>query len=69
VSLLWPWAGNDFPPLHEVGLPGLWNHLVHNLCDPVNLAGELGGMLVLGYLWRWGDLSSAARRGGYRIFI
>jgi hypothetical protein len=62
VSLLWPWAGNGFPPLNEVGLPGLWNHLVHNLCDPVNLAGELGGMLVLGYLWRWCGLSSAARR-------
>jgi membrane-bound metal-dependent hydrolase YbcI (DUF457 family) len=64
VSLLWPWAGNGFPPLNEVGMPGLWNHLVHDLCDPVNLAGELAGMLVLGYLWRWGDLSSAARRGG-----
>ena len=62
VSLLWPWAGNDFPPLHEVGLPGLWNHLVRNLSDPLNLAGELGGMLVLGYLWRWCDLSSATQR-------
>jgi hypothetical protein len=62
VSLLWPWAGNGFPPLDEVGLRGLWNHLVHNLCDPVNLAGELGGMSVLGYLWRWCGLSSAARR-------
>jgi hypothetical protein len=62
VSLLWPWAGNGFPPLHEVGMLGLWNHLVHNLCDPVNLAGEFGGMLVLGYLWRWCGLSSAARR-------
>src|SRR4029453_8120204 len=27
VSLLWPWAGNGFPPLNEVGMPGLWNHL------------------------------------------
>ena len=62
VSLLWPWAGNGFPPLDEVGMPGLWNHLVHDLCDPVNLAGELGGMLVLGHLWRWCGLSSAARR-------
>jgi LexA-binding, inner membrane-associated putative hydrolase len=62
VSLLWPWSGNGFPPLNEVGMPGLWNHLVHDLCDPVNLAGELGGMLVLGYLWRWCGLSSAARR-------
>ncbi len=62
VSLLWPWTGNGFPPLNEVGMPGLWNHLVHDLCDPVNLAGELGGMLVLGYLWRWCGLSSAARR-------
>ena len=62
VSLLWPWAGNGFPPLNEVGMPGLWNHLVHDLCDPVNLAGELGGMLVLGHLWRWCGLSSAARQ-------
>jgi hypothetical protein len=62
VSLLWPWAGNGFPALHEVGLPGLWNHLVRDLGDPVNLAGELGGLLVLGYLWRWCGLSSAARR-------
>ena len=62
VSLLWPWAGNGFPPLHEVGLLGLWNHLVHDLCDPVNLAGELGGLLVLGYLWRCCGLSSATRR-------
>jgi hypothetical protein len=28
----------------------------------VNLVGELGGMLVLGYLWHWCGLSSAARR-------
>jgi membrane-bound metal-dependent hydrolase YbcI (DUF457 family) len=62
VSLLWPWAGNAFPSLDEVGVAGLWNHLVRDLSDPVNLAGELGGMLVLGYLWRWCGLSSAARR-------
>ena len=62
VSLLWPWAGNGFPPLYEEGLSGVWNHLIRNLSDPVNLAGELGGMLVLGYLWRWCGLSSAARR-------
>src|SRR5262249_40126593 len=48
VSVLWPWAGNGFSPLHEVGLPGLWNHLLHDLSDPVNLAGELGGVLVMG---------------------
>ena len=41
---------------------GVWNHLIHNLSDPVNLAGELAGMVVLGYLWRWCGLSSAARR-------
>src|SRR3989442_287154 len=62
VSLLWPWAGHGFPPLHEVGIPGIWNHLMRDLSDPVNLAGELGGVLVLGFLWRWGGLSSAARR-------
>ena len=62
ISLLWPWAGNGFPPLHEVGMSGLWNHLLRNLRDPVNLAGELGGMLVLGYLWRWCGLASATRR-------
>jgi len=62
VSLLWPCVGNGFPPIPEEGLPGLWNHLVHDLIDPVNLAGELGGMLVLGYLWRWCGLASAARR-------
>src|SRR5713101_781593 len=28
VSLLWPWAGSAFPPLDEVGVPGLWAHLV-----------------------------------------
>jgi hypothetical protein len=62
VSLLWPWAGNGFPALEEVGLAGLWNHLMRDLVDPVNLAGELAGMLVLGYLWRWCGLSSPARR-------
>lgn len=62
VSLLWPWAGNEFPPLYEEGLSGVWNHLIRNLSDPVNLAGELGGMVVLGYLWRWCGLSSATRR-------
>ena len=62
VSLLWPWAGNGFPPLYEEGMLGVWNHLIHNLSDPVNLAGELAGMVVLGYLWRWCGLSSAARR-------
>jgi membrane-bound metal-dependent hydrolase YbcI (DUF457 family) len=62
VSLLWPWAGNGFPPLYEEGMLGVWNHLIRNLSDPVNLAGELGGMVVLGYLWRWCGLSSAARR-------
>jgi hypothetical protein len=62
VSLLWPWAGNGFPPLYEEGMSGVWNHLIRNLSDPVNLAGELGGILVLGYLWRWCGLSSATRR-------
>jgi hypothetical protein len=62
VSLLWPWAGNAFPPLYEEGMSGLWNHLMRNLSNPANLAGELGGMLVLGYLWRWCGLSSPARR-------
>ena len=62
VSLLWPWAGNGFPPLDEVGMQGLWKHLVYDLWDAVNLAGELGGLLVLGYLWRWCGLSSATRR-------
>jgi hypothetical protein len=62
VSLLWPWAGNAFPALDEVGMAGLWNHLMRDLSNPVNLAGELGGMLVLVYLWRWYGLSSAARR-------
>ena len=62
VSLLWPWAGNGFPPLNEVGMQGLWKHLVHDLWDAVNLAGELGGLLVLGCLWRWCGLWSAARR-------
>src|SRR5437870_5094722 len=51
VSLLWPWAGTGLPRSNELGLPGLWNHLVHDLCDPVNLAAELGRMLVLGYRW------------------
>jgi len=62
VGLLWPWAGNGFPPLYEEGVSGVWNHLIRNLSDPVNLAGELGGILILGYLWRWCGLSSAARR-------
>jgi hypothetical protein len=62
VSLLWPWAGNGFPRLYEEGMSGVWNHLIRNLSDPVNLAGELGGMVVLGYLWRWCGLSSATRR-------
>jgi hypothetical protein len=62
VSLLWPWAGNGFPPLYEEGMSGVWHHLLRNLSDPVNLAGELGGMLILGYLWRCCGLSSPARR-------
>ena len=62
VSFLWPWAGHAFPPVYEEGLSGFWDHLMGNLCSPVNLSGELGGMLVLGYLWRWCGLSSAARR-------
>jgi membrane-bound metal-dependent hydrolase YbcI (DUF457 family) len=41
VSLLWPWAGNAFPALDEVGMAGLWNHLMRDLSTPVNLAGEL----------------------------
>jgi hypothetical protein len=62
VSLLWPWAGNAFPPLYEEGMSGVWNHLMRNLSNPVTLAGELGGILVLGYLWRWCGLSSPACR-------
>jgi hypothetical protein len=62
VSLLWPWAGNEFPPVYEEGMLGLWHHLIRDLCDPVNLVGELGGMCVLGYLWRWCGLSSPVRR-------
>jgi len=62
VSLLWPWAGSRFPPLHEIGVQGLVAHLVHDLSDPVNLAGELVGLLVLGFLWRWCGLADAARR-------
>jgi membrane-bound metal-dependent hydrolase YbcI (DUF457 family) len=61
VSLLWPWAGSAFPPLDEGGISGLWAHLVRDLADPVNLAGELGGLLVLGYLWHWCGLADAAR--------
>jgi LexA-binding, inner membrane-associated putative hydrolase len=62
VSLLWPWAGHEFPPVYEGGLPGLRDHLMGGLSSPANLGGELGGMLVLGYLWRWCGLSSAERR-------
>jgi len=63
ISLLWPWAGSAFPPQDEVGMAGLWAHLVHDVSDPVNLAGELGGLLVLGYLWYWCGLADAARWG------
>ena len=62
LSLLWPWAGHGFAPVHETGLEGVWNHLLGDMGDPVNLAGELGGVLVLGFLWCWCGLSSAARR-------
>ena len=62
LSLLWPWAGHGFAPVDETGLEGVWKHLLGDLCDPVNLAGELGGVLVLGFLWHWCGLSSAARR-------
>jgi membrane-bound metal-dependent hydrolase YbcI (DUF457 family) len=62
VSLLWPWAGNAFPPVYEEGWSGLWEHLLHGLYSPVNLGGELGGLLVLGYWWRKCGLSSATRR-------
>jgi len=40
--------------LDEVGVQGLVAHLVRDLSDPVNLAGELGGLLVLAYLWHTG---------------
>ena len=48
VSLLWPWAGSAFPPLDDVGMAGLWAHLLRDLADPVNLAGEPGAC------WYWG---------------
>jgi len=62
VSLRWPWAGSAFPPLDDVGLAGLWAHLLRDLADPVHRAGELGGLLVLGCLWHWCGLADAARR-------
>jgi hypothetical protein len=62
VSFLWPWAGNEFPPVYEEGWAGLWDHLMHGLGSAVNLGGELAGLLVLGYWWRKCGLSSAARR-------
>jgi hypothetical protein len=62
VSLLWPWAGNAFPPLDEEGMSGVWNHLMRNLSNPVNLVGELGGILILAYLWYWCGLASPAQR-------
>ena len=62
VSLLWPWAGSAFPPLHELGMQGLGAHLLHDLTDPVNLVGELVGLLVLGFLWRWCGLADVTRR-------
>ena len=62
VSFLWPWAGNGFPPVYEEGLAGLWDHLLGDLGSPVNLGGELGGLLVLGYWWRRCGLSRAAQR-------
>lgn len=52
VSLLWPWAGHDFPPLDEVGLQGLWEHLMRNLSKPVTLVGEVVGGLILLSVWR-----------------
>jgi LexA-binding, inner membrane-associated putative hydrolase len=62
LSLLWPWAGHGFTPVDETGLEGVWNHLLGDLSDSVNLAGELGGILILGCLWHWCGLSSPARR-------
>lgn len=62
VSFLWPWAGHEFPPVYEEGLSGLWDHLMGDLDSAVNLGGELGGLLVLGYWWRKCGLSSAAQR-------
>ena len=52
----------DYLCRNQARLNGYIHCLVRNLSDPVNLAGELGGMLVLGYLWRWCGLASAARR-------
>jgi membrane-bound metal-dependent hydrolase YbcI (DUF457 family) len=72
VSLLWPWAGSAFPPLDEVGVPGLWAHLVRDLSDPVNLAGELGGLLVLASLWHTGafvPLPARAKAKSYTSYV
>ena len=62
VSLPGPGPAMRFLPYTKRECWGLWNHLIRDLCDPVNLAGELGGMCVLGYLWRWCGLSNPIRR-------
>ena len=62
VSLLWPWAGNHFAPAHDSGVQAFGANLLSDLYDPVNLLGELGGLLVLGFFWYWCGLRDATRR-------
>jgi hypothetical protein len=62
ISLLWPWAGNNFGPAHASGVQAFGANLLSDLSDPVYLCGELGGLLVLGFFWYWCGLGDATRR-------
>src|SRR5205823_389536 len=62
ASLLWPWSSHHGAPVHALGGQPFSVNVWSALSDPVYLWGELGGLLVLGFLWYWCGLGDATRR-------
>ncbi len=57
--LLWPFLGLEFPP----GPDAYWSGLFGRLFDsPWTLAGEVVGLLYLGWLWYFADLRDPDKR-------
>lgn len=57
--LFWPFLGFDFPP----GPPDYWSTLFERFFDsPWSVAGEVAGMLYLGWLAYFADLGDPERR-------
>ena len=62
VSLLWPWAGSDFPWIIE---SGVLEHLLRNLSDIATLLGEPLGLGILVTLWIQNGLSNRNNRAQF----